>query len=289
MKLSPDVLAKIKQIEIQTRRLISGALIGDKQSAIKGGGFEFDQIREYQMGDDVRTIDWNGSARMNKVLVKQYIEERNRNIMLLVDGSSSAFFSSGKELKFDTIARIASALAIIGDSSKDHVGLLLFTDQVEQYIPPRVGREHVHRIMQTLFEWQPTQQKTTSVACALEHIMKHRLAKSSVFIISDFIAPGFRKTCAVAARKHELIAIRCLDSIEQELPQLGIIPTIDVETGQMMLLDTRKHIGLRSFLMQRVHEQNAMFKKHQIDCLDVNPARPFVGQLVRFFRQRMRY
>lgn len=185
MKLDKEILQKIKQIEIQTRRLLSGSQVGDYSSAQKGSGFEFDQIREYQVGDDVRFIDWNSSARSNKILVKQYIEERNRTIMLLVDHSESTFFGSSRFLKSQVIAQIASVLALVADYGKDHVGALLFTDEVTSVIPPKRGRQHVREIMGHVLS-TPAAGKT-SLTCVLKRLIELQKRDAVVFIISDFM------------------------------------------------------------------------------------------------------
>jgi len=295
-KISEDILKKIRHIEIYTRRLLSGSLIGDTRSAIKGTGFEFDQIREYQPGDDVRFIDWRASARMNKTLIKQYIEERTRTIMLAVDVSGSSFFGSSEQLRHDVLAQIASVLALVTEYSKDQVGLLLFSDEVEQYIPPSRGRHHIHTIMQTVFAYKPKYTRT-SVKSALERLAKLKRKDTMAFVISDFIDEGFDRELGVAARMYDLIAIRCLENTEYQLPHVGFITVQDIETGEQYMLDTRKrgiswwgtNSSVNNFLQTRINEQNALFRKYAVDVLDINGTRPFIGDLIKFFARRIGY
>lgn len=294
--LSQEILTKIKHIEIYTRRILNNTLSGDSRSAVKGTGFEFDQIREYQVGDDVRYIDWKASMRMNTLLTKQYIEERSRSVILVVDCSGSTFFSSQEDLRFDTIARMASVLALVAEYGKDHVGLLMFADGVETFIPPKRGRMHTRMIMEKLFhvaQEQPSKmQKSTDLNVAFEYLARRNVNKALVFMISDFIMEKpFTKYMNIVAKKHDLIAIRCLDERERKFPSVGFLPIQDSETGEISLLDTRgKHADrLNALLNARVIEQNNLFKQHGIDVLDVRIDQSFMSDLVCFFRRRMTY
>lgn len=289
--LSQEILTKIKHIEIYTRRILNNTLAGDSRSAVKGTGFEFDQIREYQMGDDVRYIDWKSSVRMNTLLTKQYIEERSRTVILAVDCSGSTFFSSDEDLRFDAIARVASVLALVAEYGKDHVGLLMFSDTVECFIPPKRGRMHTRMIMEKLFGQKPAK-KGTDLNVAFEYLARRGVNKSLVFMVSDFITEQpYTKYMGVIAKKHDLIAIRCLDAHEKEFPSVGFIPVQDSETGEMSLLDTRGKSGIRlnNLLRERVIEQDHLFKRHGVDVLDMRIDQSFMGELVCFFRRRMMY
>ena len=202
MKLSKEVLQKVRSIEIHTRRLLSGTLIGDYSSAKKGSGLEFDQIRDYQEGDDVRFIDWKASARQDKLLVREYIEERSRALILAVDVSASTFFGSSDELKNDRYAQIASVLALVGDYSKDHVGLILFSDHVQTVIPPKAGRQHVRMIMERLFEAKPS--GATVLDGALQRLIQMNRKDAMVFLISDFYAStGYEKLLRIICKKYD--------------------------------------------------------------------------------------
>ena len=289
--IAKEVLQKIRRITIQTRRLASGIHIGQSSSSQRGTGLEFDQIREYQVGDDIRFIDWKSSARMNKILVKQYIEERHKTIFLVVDGSSSTLYGSSSFLKFETIAEIASVLALVSNLSKDTVGLILFGQDVEFFIPPGKGYAHIHRIMEKLFSYKPKKRTKTNLSGALEFVAKLKKRNHMIFCISDFIADNFEKPLSLLSFKHDFVAIRCLDKNELRFPNVGIIPLQDDETGQTMILDTRTIVSknLKKVFGRRLANQNNLFKKYGIDCLDIHPGYSFIGNLITFFRRRTRY
>jgi uncharacterized protein (DUF58 family) len=288
-KLSDDITRKIKEIEIVTRRLLSGSLVGDTRSAQKGVGFEFDQLREYQQGDDVRSIDWRASARMNKLLIKQYIEERRRTILIAVDVSQSSFFSSSELLRQDVFAQIASVLSLVAEYGKDQVGLLLFSDIVECYIPPSNGTFHVRRIMETVFTFQPKSKKT-NIAVALEHMIKLKRKDALLFVLSDFIDRGFDRQLLLASRIYDTIAIRYLDKNEKTLPSVGILTMQDSETGTLNTINISKtSSAVNLFLHARLTEQNDLFKKYGVSLIDIENDRHFIADIVRFFRRRMSY
>lgn len=286
--ISPDIVSKIKQLEIFTRRLLNGALVGDSRSAIKGTGFEFDQIREYSFGDDIRFIDWKASARNNKVLVKQYIEERSRTIFLAVDVSQSSIFGSGDFTKHSRIIELASVLALVAQHGKDHVGLLLFSDEVEEYIPPGSSLHHVHHIMESLLTFKPQQSKT-DITKALKHFLSVKKSDAILFLISDFIDESLDTYLAQAARRYDLIAVRCLDSNEKTFPVAGFITVEDLETGELVELDVRNN-EVKDFLAARIDSQNKLFRRYGIDLVDVAPERnDYLAEMVKFFRRRMSY
>ncbi|MCX5922494.1 MAG: DUF58 domain-containing protein [Candidatus Dependentiae bacterium] len=288
--ISKEILKKIKQIELSTRRLLSGSLVGDSRSAIKGSGLEFDQIREYQLGDDVRFIDWKSSVRMDKILVKQYREERNRTVLLAVDVSSSMFFSSGDQLKSESVAQIASVLALVASYGKDQVGLILFSDDVELCIPPASGRSHVRKIMETVLSHAQSQKKT-NICAALRYAVNLKRKDVILFVLSDFIGNDFSKSLGLAASRYDVVAMRCVDAHEQKFPAVGFLECQDSETGQSLVLDARGK-GVRSinaFLHAWRSEQDALFKKYGVDCIEITSRQDFMGDLIKFFRRRMRY
>jgi len=284
MKLSKEVLQKIKNIEIHTRRLLSGTQLGDYSSARKGSGLEFDQLREYQPGDDIRFIDWNSSARLDTVMVREYIEERNRTIMLVVDGSGSQFYGSSQQLKQDLVAQVASVLAIIADQTKDFVGLILFEDEVKTVIPAKRGRKHVHAVMEKLFTHQGS--KKTSIKKALERLITMNKKDMVIFLLSDFIDSGYEKLLKMVCKKYDTIAVRCLDKCEQKFPSVGYVQMVDSETGKQALIHAS---SLSSILQKRLKETDDLLKRCGAELLTLETTQPFVGQLVRFFRQRMLY
>jgi uncharacterized protein (DUF58 family) len=284
MKLSKEVLQKVRNIEIHTRRLLSGTQLGDYSSARKGSGLEFDQLREYQPGDDIRFIDWNSSARQDKVMVREYIEERNRTIMLVVDGSASQFYGSSSQLKQDLVAQVASVLAIIADSCKDFVGLILFEDEVKTVLPAKHGRKHVHAVMEQLFIHQGT--KKTSITKALERLIAMKRKDMVVFLLSDFIDTGYEKLLKIVCKKYDTVAIRCLDKCEKSFPSVGYVQMVDSETGEQALVHATNLPGI---LQTRLKTNNDLLKRCGAELLELETEQPFVGQLVRFFRQRMLY
>lgn len=289
--VSSEVASKIKQLEIFTRRLLNGALVGDSRSAIKGSGFEFDQIREYNFGDDIRFIDWKASARNNKLLVKQYIEERSRTVFLVVDISQSSVFGSGVSNKYDRISELASVLALVAQHGKDHVGLLLFSDKIEAYIPPGSSLHHIHRIMESILSFKPKPSKT-DISKALQYLLSVKKSDAIVFLVSDFIDEALDTYLSQAARKYDLIAVRCLDSNEKTIPAVGFITVEDLETGELVELDLRgtRNNDVKRFLAARIEQQNKLFKQRGVDLFDISPDRTdYLAEMVKFFRRRMMY
>jgi len=290
-KIKTDIAAKIKQLEIFTRRLLNGALVGDSRSAIKGSGFEFDQIRDYAFGDDIRFIDWKASARTNKLLVKQYIEERSRTVFLVVDVSQSSMFGSGTINKYNRIVELASVLALVAQHGKDHVGLLLFSDSIEEYIPAGSSLQHVHRLLDSMLSFTPKQSKT-NISHALQHLLAVKKSDAIVFLISDFIDENLDTYLAQAAKKYDLIAVRCLDTNEKTMPSVGFITVEDLETGELVELDLRgaHNNDVKRFLAARIDQQTNLFKRRGVDLVDVAPERDdYLAEMVKFFRRRMMY
>jgi len=289
--IAPDIVSRIKQLEIFTRRLLNGALVGDSRSAIKGTGFEFDQIHDYSFGDDIRFIDWKASARNNKLLVKQYIEERSRTVFLVVDVSQSSIFGSGTSNKYNRIVELASVLALVAQHGKDHVGLLLFSDKIETYIPPGSSLHHIHRIMETMLTFTPRKSKT-DISKALQHLLSIKKSDAIVFLISDFIDDSLDTYLTQAARRYDVIAVRCLDGNEKSMPVVGFITVEDMETGELVELDLRgtRNNDIRRFLAGRLEQQNTLFKRRGIDLVDIAPERSeYLADMVKFFRRRMMY
>ncbi len=296
--ISQDLLKKIRNIEIHTRRLLSGTQVGDYSTALKGSGFEFDQIREYQAGDDVRFIDWKSTARMNKMLVRQYLEERNRTIVLMVDTSASTKFGSTETLKSELMAQIAGVLALVADYGKDTVGLIHYSDKLESYMPPARGRKHVHDIMQRLFTQASVieQNKHVSSMPASYHEVAQLIAskhkKSIIFVISDFIdTESFIESIGRTTKHSQVIAVRCLDRIERKFPPVGILAMHELQgaTSNFFDMSKKSNSSYNVLLEERLKNQDKLFKKYNVDLFDAVPGTPFMHDLINFFRRRMMY
>jgi uncharacterized protein (DUF58 family) len=289
--ISDEVRNKIKKIKIQTTRIMQSNLSGDYLSAFKGTGLEFDQLREYQMGDDVRFIDWNSSAKMNKIMIKQFIEERDRTVILAIDLSASAEFSSQKELRKDIITQISGALALIADHSKDKIGALFFTDRVEKWIPPSRGSLHVGKILETIFSLQPIGKKT-DLTTALRFLVSLKKRNAVVFMLSDWIdnQGSYEKLLKVASCEYDFVGIRLLDTCEKMFPDIGLLDIYDSETGTHVTIDSRKlaKSTLQPFLHARMIEQKRLFDTYKIDLLDLTIGQAWVNPLIHFFHLRTR-
>ena len=232
-----EILKKVRQIEIQTRRLVNDLLAGEYHSTFKGMGMEFSEVREYVPGDDIRTIDWNVTARMNKPFVKQFVEERELTVILLVDISASGQYSSQRQTKNEIAAELSALLALSAIRNNDKVGLILFTDRVEKFIAPKKGKTHVLRVIREVLSFNP-EGKETKLEVGLDYLNKAVRRKAVVFLISDFINEGYEKLMRVVARRHDLICINLMDRRESELPNLGLLNLRDAETGEELLVDT---------------------------------------------------
>lgn len=288
--IAADVLKKIKELEIHTKRVLAGGLVGENQSAVKGSGFNFDQIRDYQVGDDIRFIDWKSSSRANKVLVKQYIEERNKDVIIALDISASSNFSSHNQLRRDIMAEIASVLALVAAYGKDRIGVMLFSDKVELYVPLGRGVVHARYIIERIYS-HVAQGTKTSVVSVCQRLASLACRNATVFLISDFIDDNFEKALGYAVKKHDLIAVRCLDGNEYSLPLVGFLAVEDSENAQQGLLNTniRGHGALQQALRDRIHKQEMSIKKTGADLIDIDIGRPFITDIILFFKRRMLY
>jgi len=287
--ISPELLKQIKAIQIRTNYLVNDVLAGEYSSAFRGRGMEFEEVREYQPGDDVRTIDWNVTARMHNIpYVKEYREERELTLMLLVDVSSSGRFGSQDKFKNEIAAEIASVLAYAAIKSNDKVGLIVFSDKIEQYIPPKKGRAHVWRVIRAILSFKP-EGVQTDISVPLEFLIKVARRKTVSFLISDFIAEDFKKALRMAKRKHDIIAVSITDPREIELPRVGFIQLEDAESGQAMLVDTYDGNLTREFKRLnalKLAEQKRFFRSLGIDQIEIQTNHSYVTALMRFFRLR---
>lgn len=288
--LPREIIKKIRRIEITTSRLVNESLAGEYHSVFKGQGMEFDEVREYQHGDDIRNIDWNVTSRAGHPFIKRYVEERELTVMLLVDSSASGAFGSASKMKGEIAAEISALLAFSAIQNSDRVGAMLFTDRVEKFIPPRRGRKHVLRVIRELLFHRP-EGRGTHIQSALEHLNLVVRKRAVVFLISDLLDQGFEQSLKVANRKHDLIGIQIYDPRERELPDVGILELQDAETGEIVLVDT----ALRS-LRERYRQnweanqqrQSRLFRLHRIDHVLIDAARPYDVPLIQYFEQRAR-
>lgn len=289
--ISEATRSKIRKIKIHTKRLMQSSITGDYLSAFKGSGLEFDQLRDYQFGDDVRAIDWNSSAKMNKIMVKQFVEERDRTVILAIDVSASSNYSSVGQLRKDMIAEVAASLAFIASDNKDKIGAVFFSDNIEKWIAPSRGAGHIGKILENIFTLQ-SQSKKTDMVQILKFLINLKKRNSVVFILSDWIdnLEKYQKLLKVCSVEYDLIGLRFLDKCEKVLPDIGVLELQDSESGELFTVDTRKHgqTGLNSYLQNFMFEQKRLFDKLQVDLLDLTVGQPFVNQLVSFFHKRIR-
>jgi uncharacterized protein (DUF58 family) len=285
-----EILKKIRRIQIYTARTVNDVLAGQYRSVFKGRGIEFAEVREYEVGDDVRMIDWNVTARMGRPYVKQFSEERELTIMLLVDASGSGHFGSLEQTKNEIAAEIAALIAFSAVRNNDKVGLIIFTDRVEKFVAPKKGRSHALRVIREILYHEPTG-KRTDVSVAIEYLIRVSARRTVTFLISDFIASGYEKKLRAANQRHDVIALRITDPREIELPQVGLIQVEDPETGGRVLLNTRSAKLRRQYeflARKRLEDQTQAFRSMNVDSVDLWTNSSYVGPLVRFFRMRER-
>jgi uncharacterized protein (DUF58 family) len=291
--LPRELIKKIRRIEIVTTRAVQNQLAGAYQSAFKGLGMAFSEVRQYQPGDDVRLIDWNVTARMQEAYIKLFVEEREQTVMLLVDASASGNFGSREQEKREVAAEIAALLAFSAIKNRDRIGLIIFTDRVERFVPPKKGRKHVLALITEILSFQPIA-RGTDLAIGLEFLGKVARRRSAAFLVSDFIAIGgtgsYEKALRIAQRKHDLVPVMISDPLEEELPSVGYVYFEDFETGEIVCFDTsdrgRRRYAEKARRLQ--DEREALFRRHDMDFVKIRTDRPYVQALVQFFRARER-
>jgi len=283
-----EILKKVRKIEIQTRSVVNEVFSGEYHSVFKGRGMEFAEVREYITGDDIRTIDWNVTARMGKPYVKVFDEERELTVMLLVDVSSSSDFGTVEQMKGEIAVELCALLAFSAITNNDKVGLILFTDQIEKFIPPKKGKKHVLRVIRELLYFKP-KGKNTNLNNALEYLGRVINKKSVVFVVSDFIAEDYQNALRIAGKKHDIIAISITDPREVELPIAGFIELEDAESGDTILVDTMD-AEIRSVFTSKVlddkEKREKMFKSMNIDYVDISTDKSYIEPLIKFFKKR---
>ena len=285
-----DIIKKIRRIEISTNRLVTNIFAGEYESAFKGRGMEFDEVREYQHGDEVRTIDWNVTAKMGHPFVKKFVEERELIMILLVDVSGSTEFGTYQQKKSDIIAEISALLAFAAIRNNDKVGLICFTDQVELFIPPRKGKKHVLRLIRDILYCEP-KRVTTDLGEALSFLERIQKRKSVVFLISDFRDNNYEKPLKRINPRHDLVAISVADRRETEFPDVGLIELEDTETGEIILFDssstkTRRHFQKKN--LDEINKRKKFFLENKIDNIEIYADQPYTQSLIHFFQYRHR-
>mgnify|MGYP001545907109 CR=1 FL=1 len=286
--LPREIFKNIRRIEIRTRKIVNSLISGEYHSVFKGQGMEFDEVREYQFGDDVRLIDWNVTARMGSPYIKKFCEERELTVMLVVDASASGEFGTFAQMKGEIAVEICALLAFSAIKNNDRVGLLIFTDRIEKFVPPKKGRSHVLRVIRELLYFRP-EGKGTDIANALDYLNKVIRRRSVVFVISDFLAEGWERPLQVANKKHDTVAIALSDPREKSLPDVGLIELEDAETGEVLLLDTGSSELRAEFAKEQRKaslRRERIFKLRDVDFIEIGTGRSYVDPLVRFFRRR---
>lgn len=283
-----ELLKKIRRIEIRTSHIVNDVLSGQYHSAFKGRGMEFEEVRDYQIGDDVRTIDWNVSARYGRPFVKVFREERELTVMLMVDMSASHLFGTRDQLKRELMAEVCATLAFSAIRNNDKVGLICFTDRIEKVVPARKGPQHVLRVIRELLYHKPAG-RGTDLAVPLEHLNTSIKRKAVVFLASDFQGGGFEQPMRVARRRHDLIPVVVEDIRERELPDIGLIELKDNETGRMVLVDTssrRVRERYEAQAAQAAETRDRLFRRMDVEAIRVRTGESFIDPLTRFFRAR---
>jgi len=283
-----ELLKKVRQIEISTRHVVNEVFSGEYHSVFKGRGMEFAEVREYQPGDDVRTIDWNVSARMGHPYIKQFEEERELTVMLLVDVSSSGSFGTTMQQKREVAAELSAVLAFSAIKNNDKVGLIIFSDKIDKFIPPRKGKKHGLRVIREILFHKP-QESSTDLSTALEYLSRVIKRRSTVFLISDFLTENYEKALHVANRKHDIIALSITDPREITLPDVGMIDLEDAETGESLLIDTGSRTIRDGFYHDALNmhtKRDTFFKSIGVDHINILTDRSYVEPITRFFRMR---
>ena len=284
-----EILKKVRLIEIKTRHIVNNIFGGEYHSAFKGMGMEFAEVREYYPGDDIRAIDWNVTARTGKPFIKKYDEERELTVMLIVDVSASGFFGTGESLKSDIMIELASILSFSAIKNNDKVGLLLFSDKIEEFIPPKKGKSHVLRVIREMI-YHKAKDRKTDISIALEHIQKVLKRKSIIFLLSDFWDDSYQQTMKLINKKHDLINIQILDKAEIAIPKLGMVKFHDAETQNSAWIDTNNK-QVQNISTKYIQNKNKIIKefckKNKIDFISIDTAEGYLNPLEQFFSTRM--
>ncbi len=283
-----ELLKKVRKIEIKTRRLSNHIFGGEYHSTFKGRGMTFSEVRQYQYGDDIRAIDWNVTARYNEPYIKVFEEERELTMMLMVDISGSEFFGTSLQFKKDTVTEIAATLAFSAIQNNDKVGLILFSDQIELFIPPKKGKSHVLRIIRELIEFNP-KSKQTNIEGALKFLSSVMKKKAIVFMLSDFMDESYEKTLKIVGNKHDLTGIRIYDKFDEEIPNLGMVPMVDSETQEVRLINTSSRSVRNKYKANALRlkdEFQTSFKKSGLGTINIRVDESYVRKLLSYFKNK---
>ena len=286
--LPKDILRKVRRIEITTSKLVTDMLSGQYESVFKGRGIEFDEVREYQPGDEIRSIDWNVTARMGHPFVKKFVEERQMTVMILLDASASSYFGTAKRLKSELAAEISAVLAFAATQNKDRIGLIIFTDRIEKFIPPRKGLSHVLRVIREALYFKP-KGRGTDIAGALRYLDGVTARRVVAFVISDFFAKDYKKALSIGNKRHDVVAVTITDPREIDLPNVGLLELQDAETGSTFLIDTsndslREKYSAKSRAM--IEERSKVFSSVSMDHIDIRTDKPYIEEFIKFFKKR---
>ena len=288
MSVPEEILKKVKLLEVRTRRLVNNLFVGEYHSAFRGQGMTFAEFREYVPGDDVRSIAWSLMARSGKVYIKKHDEEREMTVILAVDVSGSQVFGSQKYLKGEAIAHLSALVGFAATLNKDAVGLLLFSDQVELFIPPKKGRGQMHRILREIYYFKP-QSKRTSVGVAVDYLLGVLKKKSHIFLFSDFLDQGFETPLRMLGKKHDAVAVVVKDPLEIEIPMMGLVDFEDPETGEVVTVDTSSPLFQRNYKQYNQKQEEAretQLRRAQVDQINIETDKDLVQPLVQFFQKR---
>jgi uncharacterized protein (DUF58 family) len=290
--ITTELMKKIRRIEIRTRRLVNDSYAGEYHSVFKGRGMEFDEVRPYQYGDEIRTIDWNVTARMGDPYVKRYVEERELSVLLLVDASASENFGSVKQFKRELAAELTAVLSFAATTNNDKVGLLIFTDQIELYIPPLKGRKHVLRLIREMLAFEP-KGRGTDIEMALETANQILKRRSIIFLVSDFLAEpaGYRKALAITNRRHDVIAVDLHDPLETKIADVGLVALEDPETGEIAWVDTSSRSWQEAFnqsVSRLENDKSKVLRRANVDHITIGTDEDYTAPLASFFHERAR-
>ncbi|MFQ5499328.1 MAG: DUF58 domain-containing protein [Candidatus Zixiibacteriota bacterium] len=288
--ISKEILSKVRRIEIRTRRLVNDLFSGEYHSTFKGQGMEFEEVRQYTPGDDIRLIDWNVTARTGFPHIKKFREERELSVVVLFDASSSGRFGTCDRYKSDTAAELSALLAFSAIKNNDKVGLIIFTDRIEKFVPPKKGRAHVLRIIREILFFEPTG-RATDIGGALEYMSKVIRRKSVVFLVSDFLSKDYLKPLQIANNRHDVVAIKISDPRETTFEDVGLIELEDAETGELLMVDTGSVSFRREFAARSEEDMSELrreFRLINLDFLSVRTDQSYIVPLISFFRMRER-